>query len=263
MSQGYILIGLGIEYINEASMLAATIKKQGDNRPVSILVYNKDIEYAHSKGTFADVIDFVPKSDFWNHCNTTFEKHGTYPKTHLHHYALYDENIFLDSDVLCQYNTDTLWNKLTNKQVPVTMMGQYDDASWHWGKICEISHNVGKHIPHIHGGFLYFKKGTFADNFFDACEMLAYNYDSYGCMRWYKNSIPDEMLFALSHANFDMRPSEFDHMPIMTFNYTPDMDMPSKLQTHNNKILEDYIPFIHMYNRTNHLAIFNKIMVRN
>jgi len=51
----------------------------------------------------------------------------------------------------------------------------------------------------------------------------------------------------------------------MSFNYTPDIQIPSKLQTEGGQNVEmtDYIPFIHMFDKMggeNFTALYNKIM---
>ena len=258
MSKGYILIALGQNYINEAALLAATIRKQGDDKPISVLVLAQDIEYAKSLNLFTDIVEFQPVSHFFNLCVQAFEKFGTYPKINLIHYAKYDENIFVDTDVLCQYNANDLWEFLSKREEPVAMMGHKIDPQWHWGTIHEVSAAFGKQVPHTHGGFLYFRKT--ATDFFNFCNSVAYRYDELNCKRWYRGGMCDEIIFALSHAQFGIDPIEFDDKSIMTFNYTPDMTLPSKLQTHNGKLLNDYIPFIHMYDRTHMKAIFDNII---
>ena len=46
INQGYFLIALGKRYIDECLLLAETIRKVGDNRPISLLVHPEDVEYA-------------------------------------------------------------------------------------------------------------------------------------------------------------------------------------------------------------------------
>jgi hypothetical protein len=51
----------------------------------------------------------------------------------------------------------------------------------------------------------------------------------------------------------------------MTFNYTPDMVIPSKLQTEGGQNIElnDYIPFVHMFDKMdgdNFKSLYSKIM---
>jgi hypothetical protein len=70
----------------------------------------------------------------------------------------------------------------------------------------------------------------------------------------------DEIVFALAHSQLNIDPIEFDDIPIMTFNYTPNVELPSKLQTRNGKQLSDYIPFVHMYDRSHMKTLYDKII---
>jgi len=256
--QGYMLIALGQKYIDEAEMFVKTLRQQNDNRPVSVLIKTEEKQYAEDKNIFNDLVEFNPVTKFYKHCTVDFEKFGTYPKINLIRYSRYKENIFVDTDVLCQTSTEKLWDFLSNRKNPVASMGTKTDPNWHWGHINEVSEKFGRPVPHIHGGFLYFRNS--ASDFFDSCDRLAYRYDELGCKRLFRGGMCDEIIFALAHAENNYLPIEFDEFPIMTFNYSTDIELPSKLQTHNNKELEDYIPFIHMCDRTNIKKIFKKIM---
>ena len=256
--QGYVLIAIGTKYIDEAHLLAQTIRRQDDKRPINVIIKKEDLHYAIDKDIFTDITIFEPVNEFYNYCNEGFERYGTYPKINLYHYTRFEENIFLDTDVLCQYSPDTLWDYLSNREQDVTMLGVKNDPSWHWGTINEVSNAFGKHVPHVHGGFLYFRKS--AKYFFDYCNEIAYRYDELKCKRFYRGGMCDEIIFALAHSHFNYMPVEFDEKPIMTFNYNLMVDLPSKLQTHNNTTLDDYIPFVHMYDRTNFIPLFLKIM---
>jgi hypothetical protein len=41
------------------------------------------------------------------------------------------------------------------------------------------------------------------------------------------------------------------------------VQLPTKLQTHNDKTLEDYIPFIHAYDREIFKNLFNRVINSN
>jgi len=62
-----------------------------------------------------------------------------------------------------------------------------------------------------------------------------------------------------------MFPVEFDEYPVMTFNYEPTVEIPSKLQTESGQNIEmsNYIPFIHMFDKmegNNFMNLYNKII---
>ena len=180
-------------------------------------------------------------------------------------YLPYNETIIVDSDVLCQFSTDYIWWYLSNRTTPISMTGRIFDPNWHWGQIQTVSSIFGKQIPHVHGGFFYLRKDPFLDEFFQYCREVFWKYDEYGCKRWYQNGRVDEIIFAIAHSHFNMKPIEFDDFPIMTFNYTPDMKIPSKLQTEGGQNIEmnNYIPFVHMFDKmdgSNFQTLYKKIM---
>lgn len=255
-SQGYILIALGESYIKEAEMCAKTIRKY-DQRPICVLTLNEHLHLI-DRNLFNDVVEYKIVNNYFNYFKTPFEIFGTYAKINLISFSPYEETIYLDSDVVCQFSPENLWQFASNRKNPIMMMGQKEDPSWHFGHIESVSLKYGKKIPHTHGGFVYFRKDSL--EFFNYCNELVPNYDSLDCKRWYKNSMPDEIFFAIAHAKFDYDPIEFDEYPIMTFNITENISLPTKLQTHNNKILEDYIPFIHAYDRNIFKELFLRVM---
>jgi hypothetical protein len=268
LTQGYFLIALGKHYIDECEKLVQTIRKQGDTRPVALLIHPEDESYAAGKNLFSDLVQFTPKDDLWTSSETSFEKYCLYPRINFEKYLPYDENIIVDSDVLCQYNPEALWNYLSNQPFPIRMLGRKNDPNWHWGGIGEVSKAYGQHVPHVHGGFFYLRKDGFLIPFFDYCRVVFYRYDEYKCKRAFRGGKVDEIIFAIAHSYFNINPVEFDDLPAMAFNYTPDISIPSKLQTEGDQNVElrDYIPFIHMFDKMggkNFEALYNKIMNGN
>lgn len=265
LTQGYFLIALGKRYIDECYMLAETIGKQGDKRPISLLIHPEDEEYARSSYMFDQLIHFTPKDGLWNDCETSFEKFCLYPRVNFEKYLPYDENIIVDSDVLCQYSPERLWNYLSNQPLPIKMLGRFSDPSWHWNSIGEVSKAYGQHVPHVHGGFFYLRKNSFLEQFFQYCRIVFYRYDEYKCKRAFRGGRVDEIIFAIAHSYFNLKPVPFDSVPVMTFNYGLDIMIPSKLQTEGgqNVELEDYIPFVHMFDKMEGAkfnSLYDKIM---
>lgn len=263
--KGYFFIALGKYYIDECVLLVNTIRKQHDLLPVSLLIHKEDEEYARERGLFDKFVYFEPNDDLWRDCTTGFEKYCLYPRINFDKYLPYDENIIVDSDVLCQYNPRKVWNFLSARDCSIGMLGRYNDPRWHWGTISEVSQAYGKHVPHVHGGFFYLRKDIFLNEFFDCCREVFYKYDEYKCKRAFRGGRVDEIIFAIAHSHFDMKPLEFDQFPVMTFNYTPDIEVPSKLQTEGgqNVDLVDYIPFVHMFDKmvgSNFKSLYGKII---
>jgi len=265
MNQGYFFIALGKYYIDECVLLVNTIRKNGDIRPVSLLIHAEDEQYAWSKNIFDQMVYFEPNDELWKDCTTGFEKYCLYPRVNFEKYLPYKENIIVDSDVLCQYNPNKIWNYLSDQDKSVVMLGRKNDPNWHWGTINEVSVAYGKHVPHVHGGFFYLRKDNFVNTFFEYCREVFYRYDEYKCKRAFRGGRVDEIIFAIAHSHFNMNPLEFDQYPVMTFNYTPHIQIPSKLQTEGgqNKELMDYISFVHMFDKmtgVNFQSLYKKIM---
>lgn len=266
MNQGYLFITLGKRYIDECTLLVNTIRKNFDYRQVSLLINPEDESYAKSLGLYDQLIHFTPSDNLWKECQTSFEKYCLYPRLKLNEYLIYDETIITDSDMVCQYNTDHVWTYLTNRSMPLAMLGRTNDPNWHWGHINEVSQAYGRHVPHVHGGFFYLRKHQFLKQFFKYAEEVFYRYDEYKCKRAFRGGRVDEIIFAITHSNFGIWPIEFDEFPIMSFNYTPDMEIPSTLQTEGgqNFRMRNYPPFIHMFDKMegqNFRSLFDKVML--
>lgn len=251
MSQGYLFITLGRRYIDECNILVETIRKSGDDRPISLVIHPEDEEYARSFNTYDQFVYFTPNDQLWTDCETSFEKYCLYPRLRLNTYLVYDETIVTDTDMLCQHNPEHVWTYLSNQSYPIRMLGRLNDPNWHWGHIREVSNAYGRHVPHVHGGFFYIRKSYFLEQFFKYCEEVFYKYDDYKCKRFFRGGKVDEIIFAIAHSNFGLWPIPFDEYPIMTFNYPPNVNVPSRLQTEGgqNVLLNGYIPFIHMFDK--------------
>jgi hypothetical protein len=268
-TEGYFFIGLGTRYIEECYNLALTIKKQKDYRPIAIMVNEADLDFAKSKNVFDIFINFkIFDDNIRCLCHNYFEKNCLYPRLYLPEYTPFDETIIVDSDVLCQYSPNKIWNYVKNKNFPVQMVGYKDDPSWQSGNIHKVSEAFGKHVPCVHGGFFYInKKDDKTKDFFDYVKNLIFRYDEFKCPRGYPNFMVDEILFAITHAHFEISPIEFDEFPIMTFNYDDKIEIPSTLQTYGKNNTSTYlnspIPFIHMFDKLhgqNYNYILNKIL---
>ena len=271
MTQGYFLIAIGKRYILEASYLAKTIKKQGDTRPICVLINAEDAEYAKSFNTFDLFSEFNPdlSDEFYEDCNNAFERFCIYARINFDTLLPFDETINLDTDVLCQYNPDHLWKYLKDGAPVQTLGKQKCDSHWHWSQGYNISNNVGKHIPAVHCGFIYIRKDPILSSFFDKVRESFINYDKYGCKRLFRGSRTEEACYSLAYSKFDISPIEYNAYPVMTFNYDKSEVLPSKkmiLIDDNNTALEmnNYIPFIHMWEKMdgeNFKLLYEKIML--
>ena len=271
MSQGYFLIALGQRYIVEASLLANTIKKHDESRPIALLINPEDLDYAKSFGCFDEYVPFDPTVDeeTYKDCNNNFEKFCIYVRINFDKILPYDETINLDTDVLCQYNPDHLWEYLSQSDFPVRTLGKKRcDAHWHWNQGYNISQIVGKHIPAVHCGLIYIRKSKTTDKFYASVREKFLNYDKYGCKRFFRGSRTEEACYSLAFSEFDASPIEYHEYPVMTFNLDKNEVLPSKKQIlidDNNVPFEmsNYIPFIHMWEKMegdNFKSLYERIM---
>lgn len=261
-TEGYFLVALGDNYITESSMIVYTLRKFSDTRPVSVLVHPEKAEHVRSIGLFDRVIEFNPSDEVWNDCSTDFEKYAVYPRINLDKYVCYERNIMLDTDVLCTHGTQRVWDLMDDRQIGT--IGSAYDSEWHWGKIDEVIEAYGKNIPAVHGGFFYFRKGPFLDDFMSYCREVFFRYDEYNCKRLFRGGKVEEIILAIAHSKFDINPFEF-HENIMGFCYEekdqlPFYDVKYKVSKENKK---DIIPFAHMMDKfggKNYNDLLKKIM---
>jgi hypothetical protein len=265
MSQGYMFVAIGESYVNECYNLCLTIRKQWDNRPFSIVTSKEFVQYAESLSIFDNVFPLKEEGEMWENCTSDFERYCLYPRITLNQYLVYDETINTDTDMLCQYPTDHVWSFCSNRTSPITTVGKPYDAQWHWGTIADVWKACNRHVPHVNGGFKYIRRGEMADAYYDICSQVFWKYDELGCKRWFRNSRSEEMIFAIAHAFSSIMPVDFREFPIETFDYTPDMTIPSKMQHEGSSPFElsGYPPFVHMPGKItceNYKWLFNTIM---
>jgi hypothetical protein len=92
-----------------------------------------------------------------------------------------------------------------------------------------------------------------------------YRYDDYKCKRAFRGGKVDEIIFAIAHSHFNLLPIPFDEYPVMSFNYTQNVEIPSKLQTEGdqNLMMNGYPSFIHMFDKMdgeNFKSLYKRIM---
>lgn len=261
--EGYLFIAIGRKYIDESYNLSLTIRCNGDERPISLLINKEDEEYAKSKNLFDKLIFFEPNDQLYKDCVTGFEKYCLYPRINFDKYIPYEKTIITDTDMLCIYEMNQVWNTFSSNSQPIQMLGIYNDLNWHWGSLREVIEAYGKHIPHTHGGIFYIRKDDSLKVFFDYCRELFYKYDEYKCKRNFRGGKVDEIIFAIAFSKFDYKPLEFTEHPIMTFNLLGEVILPTRLQTVNNnyKIMDNPISLVHMFEKMEGLN-YQKLLKR-
>ena len=249
-TEGYFFVALGVKYITESTMAVLTIRKFGDVRPAAILVHPEHSNYVESLGVFDEVVEFRPSGKLWEDCATDFERYAVYPRITLDEYACYDHNIMLDTDVLCIHNPDRIWNMMRNHSSSIGSVGTRNDPSWHWGTINEVIEAYGKHIPHIHGGFFYFRKDEFLNRFMEYCREVFYRFDEYRCKKFFRSGKSEEIILAIGHSKFDLLPFEFTNN-IIGFSYKNHDQLPfyHVNSDHARGNGNDPVVFAHMFEK--------------
>lgn len=197
MSEGYILVGIGEKYLRLCNQLVETLRKNGDDRPVKIIT---EVEH----------------DDLYATCNTDFERGGTYPKINLDKYLEFDHNIFLDADMLCTYNTQQVWDLFLSNDQYIQQLGarRVPNFPGH-----QYEKELGHAVPYVHGGVVYINRNKLDPNFFPY--MRDYIFPNYGKIYSrtplvYKNSRPDQEIFAVATGKFGLQPINVWEVPVLT-----------------------------------------------
>lgn len=270
MKRGYFFVAFGKQYIEELKMLVNTLRNVGDKLPISVLTSYEDNDYCKSLNIFDEIITYDFSNELSTNTNTLFEKYGGVPKILMLKLTPYEETIFTDSDVLCQYNPEHVWDLMREKNQAVCVMGTEYAPDWHFGFNHIVSKNLGKNVPATHTGILYWNKNNPEfEKFYDALIHIWNNYESYKLLKQFRGGRAEEPVYAVAFALMDYLPIDGNKYSIMTFNYHKDIELPSNIQTcgemwnRNPIIMEKPIPFIHMFKdiRGEHYEIiYEKLM---
>lgn len=265
MTQGYFFIGLGKYYIDESVNLLKTIKVFDDKRLFGILVSEEDYQYVKELNLFDSIVINDYSHTLYQSTTTSFEKYCLIPRITFNEYLPFEENIILDSDILCIGDPSPVWEYFGKNSQDFNMTGLDWDESWHWGTIKNVSKIVGKPVPHTHGGVFYIRNKENLKDYFDLCHDIYYRYVDYGLLLNFRGGRVDEPIFAVAMALNDMLPLDFIQFPIITFNLPGDSRLPTNLQTANNLNVncKSHIPFVHMFEKSvghNYKQILNTIL---
>jgi hypothetical protein len=259
--ESYLLLGFGRSYIDDCKDLIETLRHFNDNRPINIVVLPSDVTYAQSLSLFDRVMSF----DIHNHplypiCGTKFERFGLLPRLELYKFLHTEYTIVLDTDILCSYYTNNMWNFLKTKKQELIMLGSKNNSVWHWGHWGKITSKINIQPQETHGGLFFLNKSTKLQSIFEDVKYCFLNYDKLGMLRLYQGGAVDECCFSYAFSKHKLSPVEFAEYPIMTFDIDPKEDIPTKNMTENiqKRIMDNYIPFIHMFQK-NHSYNFKTV----
>ena len=233
MVEGYMLMGFGKPYVDECKYAVDMINVFDKTRPKAILTNKKDEEYARSLGVFDNivVIDFEKEPLLANEENP----HNLYcviPRILMPKYLPYDKVLALDSDIVTMHDPQQVWDFMNSKDQAFVCCGYDYEDDWHWGKIRDVVDVVGKKVPSIHGGVLFFNKNhpgmnQFSNDCYEICE----RYDDYGCKRMFRGGMTDEVIFAIAMSKQGYLPLHYVEYPIVSFNVPSSTKLPFMYHT--------------------------------
>jgi hypothetical protein len=259
IDQSYLFLCFGQKYINDTTDFIDTARHFNDNRPVNIVVHPSDEYYAKKLRVFNRIITFDIYSDeLFPLCNTNFEKFCLLPRLRLNTFLQSKYTLVLDTDVLCCYNPDKIWEFLIEKKQSLIMLGSKHNESWHWGHWKNICENLNLKPYETHGG-LFFIDNTDREGLSKTWNHAIHafkNFDSLGFMRLYQDGAVDEPCFSYAFNKSNIEPINFSDAPIMTFNLNAlSTQIPTKLMTEKEQycVMNDYIRFIHMFEKNESL----------
>lgn len=264
-TRGYLFLAFGEYYCRELYNLVLTLNKAGNTLPISVVCSRNDVDTLVKTNLYDEVLIFDFEHELYKEPGLTqFEALCLIPRLLFNHLVPYDQTIITDTDMLCQYNPQSVWDKVSTIDQPVVMTGVNYDPTWHFGYNHEVSAHLGKNVPASHGGFFFINRNhPKLDEYFKLSIEVYKKYDDYKLRRMFRGGRVDEPIFAVVNAMMGYPVLEFTEHPVITFNYKADRELPSKVQTIPfEKELDDYIPFIHMFkpHTENYSTLLQKLL---
>ena len=238
MIEGYFIMGFGEKYIDECEKMIETLKVYDSKRPVALMTHKENKDYIKTKNIFDDII-YVNEEDIKD--SNSHNSFCVKSRVHMPKYMPYDKMISLDSDMICIYNPQHAWDFFNNTDTPF-MCGGFDyEKCWHWGNVDQVIKKVGKIIPSIHGGVLYFNKShkNFT-TFYENTKNIMNNYDNYNCKRSFRGGMTDEVIFSIAMAKLDIKPLHYEKFPIVSFNLPLNIKLPAYVHSRNGEDLKKH-----------------------
>ena len=234
-TEGYVLVAIGEDYLNLATNLIDTLRKNGDERDVYVI-------------TESD------QDDLYLSCRTDFERFGTIPKISLDKDLPFDHNIFLDADSLCAANTDHVWEWFRSNDQFIQQFGTYkrNNPYFPMDNIDKYESELGYFIPKVHGGIIYINRNTLDPKFFEWMREVGfpkYQEILHSTPLTYKNSRPDQEIYSLAHGKFGLKVWEIWDHPVLTI-VTDVQNLPTNdvfFRGKKGPKFDKQVPFVHVF----------------
>lgn len=250
MIEGYFVMGFGRKYIDECEKIVETLKVFDSKRPVALMTHKEDEQYVNTKTIFDDII-YIDEEDIKD--DNVHNSFCVRSRVHMPKYMPYDKIMSLDSDMICIYDPQHAWDFFNYTNEPFMCCGFHYEQCWHWGEVDKVIQKVGKKIPSIHGGVLYFNKNhTNFNEFYEYTKNALDNYDAYNCKRSFRGGMTDEVIFSIAMAKLNISPLHYQEYPIVSFNLPITIKLPCYIQSREGEDMQKHIP-------TKYPTIFNHL----
>jgi len=172
MSNGYLIFAQNskVDYLKQAAALSASLKINGNSQPVSVVT--NDVVPTEYQTLFDQIIP-IPWGDSSKHSEWKVEN-----RWKLYHISPYEHTVVLDSDVLVTENITQAWDFLLDYDLFFTSR-VYDFKSRPVVDTVYRKTFIENCLPNLYFGFHYFKKSTFAKEFYGQLEDVVKNYQEY------------------------------------------------------------------------------------
>jgi len=256
-SQGYVFIANGLLYANMLKEYTIPSIRHFDKiRPITILTSTPQ----YFTSTLYTIIEYDPEEQCkrYKHLNSSdFFIFGTVPKLMIFDMSPYDENIYLDTDIINMKDINEFWNFCSSSEKQVVITGESDanndaPSTWHWNTVQEVIEKTGVHIPRVNSGVFYWRKHN---DFMNTIQPYLADPSKYKIKPWFRGGYPDEIFISIYLGIKGIRPErDEDANP----------PNPNSIQTYRT----EYSPygnaqFFHIFNKQILYQYFNLFLERN
>lgn len=173
MSRGILVVAQNnykINYVEQAVVLALSLKLTNSDVPISIVTNDK---ISKKDAELFDNIIPIPWDDLAAEQDWKIEN-----RWKTYHITPYDETIVMDTDMLVLENINYWWNYLKNYDLYFTtntLTYRNEVVSSDYYRKAFTKNN----LPNTYTGIYYFKKGNFAQTFFNNLETVFKNWQKF------------------------------------------------------------------------------------
>lgn len=173
MSKGIVIVAQNnykINYVEQAVVLALSLKLTNPNLPISIITNDK---ISKKDAELFDKIIEIPWDDLAVSSDWKIEN-----RWKVYYSTPYDETIVMDTDIIVLENIDHWWKYFKNYDLFFTT-----NVLTYRNEIVSDDYYrktfTNNKLPNLYTGIYYFKKSNFTQNFFDNLEIVFKNWEKF------------------------------------------------------------------------------------